>query len=249
MPKDISKLQNKPVLADESHWWQKGTELYEAFRFLEEWNLRDEGGRYLIVGESVAAMATSNERFQQEHRQWRRNLISEMLYAFAVEDWLKGILVASLHRESRQTYRRINAMIQERVDSAGDLDEHYTHRIIDAMGHEDISAEIARHDAQQATENDERVRAIVDHLKHNLSILAEVGGMNLTPQLRAHLDALMVINQLGRYPALVSEKPIPDLEPFVNNGDARAVLNRAVRERYDELLVLRFLRSGDPTAS
>jgi hypothetical protein len=95
------------VLASEEMWWHTGHALYESFLALQAWRGKGEFSDKFTVGKSVAALVSPNG-FGYD---WRRRLSAEMMYAFAVEAWLKGLLVASKERLSYTSYEEADALI------------------------------------------------------------------------------------------------------------------------------------------
>jgi hypothetical protein len=224
-----SKGRNDDLLGSERAWWQTADALNEAADVLEAWVVKGDFTGKQKVGcfllENTVVIAFS-------HR-WRRRLVALMLYAFAVENWLKGILVAECKRGSPVTYEQIQLILEERVDP--DLTVAECFRAASAVLNEpDVQAIQKRYLSQKATEDSERAEAAMKHKTHDLARLAVAAGIRLDAGERAYLDALSYIVQIGRYPAHGSQENV-DLQAVVENQRAKPSLNRLIGQRWAEL--------------
>jgi len=93
----------------------------------------------------------------------------------------------------------------------------------------------AEHARQIAEENAKRLSAIGEHMSHQLLRLAETAIVELDDGLRAYLDALSDLHQIGRYPAH-SKKDVGDLSAFVGNKDLRDRLGKVLEDRFNEVI-------------
>ena len=224
---------NARALASEWMWWDCGQELLEASEQISAWIERREFSSTISVGEPVAGRGDTSRNWVWN---WRRRLIAEMLYAFAVEDWLKGLLVGSYERASEKRRRKIDAEISKLTYPAARDDREYILQILEAMKVEPVRSEIERHDRERTDEVIARREAALEHMSHNLTALAQAAGVKLGKDERRYLAALSIVNQIGRYPALAKSSSSWNLDPIVGSENLKKKLNAAIRARYEKVL-------------
>jgi hypothetical protein len=217
---------NDDVLANEHAWWHTGDALNEAAGVLATWvETRQFSGR-----EMIGAACVANVGIDGFGHVWRRGLVGSMLYAFAVETWLKGLIVAAFPRKSPAMFDEIQEMLRERVDPNLRGEECYL-AVAEAYDDPAVSAKQKRFLAQKAVEDAERGNAVMAHKSHDLANLAEAAGLVLGQDERAYLDALSYVVQIGRYPAHASKENV-DIESLLGDQGCRSKLDAAIMERY-----------------
>jgi hypothetical protein len=88
------------LLASDHHWFDSGSRLYRAANLLLERLPFDETSRPQFVGEVVACDLTDGSYYSVAFEG-----IPGMLYAMAVECWLKGLLIAQVPRKRHSIER------------------------------------------------------------------------------------------------------------------------------------------------
>ena len=209
----IRRLAN---LVDEAEWLRAGESLSRASDML------------------AAALAVRGLEPTDDHE--RLMLVPEMLYAFAVENWLKAILIAAMTRASAE---RQQEMLGKLRDVFGGEEEFGFVQFLALLflafarpAPEDsgiarpLVEAAARQEQQIGIEDSARLRAIQSHATHNLVLLADTVNLRLDREGRRYLDVLSDIVQVGRYPAHF-RKDTPDLTAYVGNATLRKKLDQA----------------------
>lgn len=227
----MQNIENAEILADEDQWWNKGHELYEASEELRQWSARGVFSDTRRVGGPVSRTVDPTGLYYR----WQRDLIAEMLYAFALENWLKGLLVAQYPRLSELLRTQISAAISVAVGTNEMSTEEILDAVSEAMNTDEIAEQLKVHASQRTAEDQARAGQIDKHKNHDLCRLAIAAGVQITEEQRMFLDALSIVNQLGRYPALRKSSPIDDIEPFVGNAELREKVNQAIWRRHDDV--------------
>jgi len=161
----------------------------------------------------------------------RRIAVSDMLYAFAVECWLKGLIVASVRRSSPSVY-------DEYVEKSGalgvDLDESFQ-RLLDFAKHPDGHRLIEKCKLPREEENLTRTDRIPKR-GHDLIDMADLAGVDLDEEGSAHLKFLQHMNQKGRY--RTSKNPYDgDYAHHAGSETLRQSLGEAIQKRYHQIVV------------
>src|SRR5688500_13512332 len=94
-------------LASAQMWLDKGSYLFEYALLLAEAAKNTPTRGTLYVGKPAAALVIGNQEYARESR----TIIPAMLYAMAVEDWLKGIVILSQPEESRKVRQKIHELL------------------------------------------------------------------------------------------------------------------------------------------
>lgn len=219
------------TLASEEMWWHTDHALYESFVALQVWLEQGEFSGSFMVGQSCAELVNPNGFGYH----WCRRLSAEMMYAFAVEAWLKGILVASKEQVSYVTYEEADALMGEWIATNAPGEEEFIHRIMAAMSTPPVQEKLEKHRAEKAVEDAECKQALMDHLSHDLAKLAKDSKLGIGEHEQKYLRALSIVVMLSRYPAPIKGVQVGKIEDMVSNEDLRARLNKAISDRYDQV--------------
>ncbi len=207
-------------------WWNVGHALNEASEILA--NPAHGFSQSYVVGEPVAGLVNADNVYHQR----RRNLISEMLYSFAVENWLKGLLVASFARSSKEKQREIDVLLDDLLREER-AEDNYTELLLRTIRGEAFRPHMEELETLRADEDKDRTTEVKKY-GHGLRKLAHDAGVTLDGDLTKYLEVLEVVNQLGRY-SMHKFNTTADLDTYVGNADLRKRLGKVIRERYDEV--------------
>lgn len=168
--------------------------------------------------------------------------IELMLFSFAVECWLKGLIVAMLRQP--QGTPKADELMRRLSEVPPELSADQVWKLIETD---------FRQEAQEAHEESNRIaeKAAItqgngseEHRHHRLVELAYkagvvikgVGADGTSVDLEPCLVRLEALNQLGRYPT--AHKKYYKDSSFTITPEERAAVCRAIRERYDELVAV-----------
>lgn len=227
-------------------WFEKGSDLYEAACLLRD--CMDVPERdVLYVGEPVATRCTSSEDVTQYGRT-RRQIVPAMLFAMAVECWLKGLVVAAIPRQSSTLWRQLSERIQ--IPHAEDLpDDEYLDALLctlDDPAFQSLLRSVGEHSHLENT----RAWKSVGPLNHNLTRLADAAGVQLDEEDREYLKFLTGSISVGRYPAAKSIHLCVQWESGEPVDCHRwSSLARAIHAAYEDRVSIRDLNSSEETAS
>lgn len=215
------------ALANEQSWWTIGHILNEASEVLSNWIGLGKFAEGFQIGRGAAALTNPSNGLYV----YRRKLVVDMLYAFAVENWLKGLLVASYDRMSSSRRKAIDKMLEDMTDLGGRFDEQYMDLLFKALNSSQVTAEMELYNQERSLEDLDRFQALKPHMSHFLERLANAAGLRIDQEMQAYLNALSDIAQVGRYPAH-SKKEVGNLEPFLANEKLKRQLGELIFERY-----------------
>jgi len=221
-------------LADEKRWFERGSTLWHASQhLLNDWQYAPSA---LVIGkpaDSVDAYWNSSEV----------GIVSEMLYAMAVECWLKGLfLMQQPRRKSRARARKIDRFVRENFEYRVDPAE-YSAQLISLFETHPMPLQHRRLDADVAAENAERIawfdkkKHPKDHLRrHDLRHLAKMAGVKIRAKADLdYLDFLEKANMLGRFPALFEADRAVPWNDIPRQSIRKDRINAAIFNRYQAL--------------
>ncbi len=186
----FTKEDLESIKASEQAWFEVGDCLYKAAMHLLPWTeVLEEGGSSLHVGRPVMRMVNDELVLAQ------RPAVPEMLFAMAVEAWLKGLIVMRYRREPGRATR----VLEQLVEPDSELIE-----IIRATHDARFQRAAKRDTVKRSAENRTRVAALDQqkNRRHDLRDIAKSAG--ITPRslkTRQYLDYLSRAVMFGRYPA------------------------------------------------
>lgn len=216
------------ILGNEDSWFRTGSILFELSEVARNHALNGRMQQHLTVGEPVAKWNEPGSPMAIHTR-----LVSaEMMYAFAVENWLKGLVVMAFHRKSQKTRKKMHVELTRLVGTEADVQE-----ILAGFQHPAVAPILEQYANEESAENKTRRDSAMTHRGHQLAKLAQVAGLSGLSQCDLdYLEVLSEVNMLGRYPAPASARDLPDTERFLTDRQPQERLNSAIRKRYDELL-------------
>lgn len=167
---------------------------------------------------------------------WRRLLISEMLFAFAVEASLKSFILADKPRPSRDIDKKIKEQWEIAYMKADrDLPEFY-HLVESAESEEPLKTLYREIGEATERENNERKEALDPHGKHDLVALADAAKLqDIGNNEREYLRALSEAVVLGRYPEFRRPKQIRNLELVFSWIETKNAIENAIRKRFKQI--------------
>lgn len=217
------------------NWFDKGSYLFKCAVLLRD--LSDSFDRSLIVG-SLVASPLIGDAAELDHAKHNKDIIAAMLFAFAVECWLKGLLVIRVRGEdgSRTMDKLTSTMIDAKVaDLTFGNDEGWTNALLKALRDPEVQASLSALDAERAQE-DLRVKNEIrtNHNSHDLYKLALAVDLPRKRECRDYLDFLSAANMLGRFPAHFNvKKNIPWDDGKAGDEKEWTKLQEAILEAYD----------------
>jgi hypothetical protein len=230
----VSETWMERALSCEQSWWLVGDSLAKSAEVVRDSVAELPPFTNRMVGAFVHGRGATSEGDV-----WRRRLSAEMLYAFAVENWLKGVLVASFFRSSGALHEEIESCLREELGIGEEFDatQFVLLLILAFTGYcpEPVASAQATYETQFRAENQQRIQAIKGHTNHDLVRLADAVQLGLDEELRQYLAKLSDVVQIGRYPAHI-RKDVGDLTSFVCNEALRARLDQAISQRMECIL-------------
>lgn len=188
------------ILGSPANWFDKGSDLYETAVLVRDQLTSTHYGTTCIVGRPVwTRCGSSNE----EHRLLHRESIAIMLFAMAVECWLKGLLIRSIPREQSRHWREsADRLLDEELAAGGFEESEWLAKLLEAMNKPEIESALNAQTAASRAENSDRARLVARHGGHNLRKLAT--SIQCAEAFREDqfefLDLLSMAIQMGRYP-------------------------------------------------
>lgn len=228
----FTKEQIAAHLASARNWFDTGTTLHHAAGVLLD-DLKVVPDRHSVfVGKPVAA------NISDEHdRRREREIVPAMLFAMAVECWLKGFVVSMMPRESIETRKEWGAFLHVDI-SPEDMDNNYLEKLYDSFEKEESKKLESKLEQQQQKENKQGADAVREHRHHDLKDLARATGM--LPLLKEHdleyLEFLSSAIVSGRYPIAFHPEQVIPWEGIASERARWDSLNNAIKARHDQLI-------------
>lgn len=211
-------------------WYAWGSSLYNCARILDaQTDITPFKTSY--VG-AVDAANVSDESFLQGEK----TRVRDMLIGMAIEDWLKGLILAAGPKVSRAFRQQVSELTDKRLIELGKTEEVTFEDIVDAMDSPQIQAVLNEIGAEDRAKAIERVALLRDH-KHDLVKIAAAVDFN-PPLTDSHKKTLRYYSQmieLGRYPALNKPRDLVQVNRNEALDEAREELFLRIRTHCDSL--------------